>query len=299
MRFRKRHNYVNSTMADRVLWGWETFFEEIVSFLSLARSNLGVVDQRRSQHILERLETCLINIAALRDHLQHPPREWLEDRQPTDTEIEVLFRYATQLQELLECLRGIANLWQVHLDELESNLSASTTSSYQAPVEDASGPGRPRFSITREQLQYLSSMSFSWTQIADILGVSRMTIYRRRVEFGLVHTANRTMTDSELRRTLRQIRSELPELGETMVWGQLRAMGYNIPRRRVRHAIRATDPFHTALRWRGQLTSRRPYAVPGPNSLWHIGELICMHVAHFMLVTFLLFLNFLVHRWPP
>ena len=36
--------------------------------------------------------------------------------------------------------------------------------------------------------------------------------------------------------------------------------------------MRVTDPINTALRWRGNLSNRRPYSVPGPNSLWHIGE---------------------------
>ena len=35
---------------------------------------------------------------------------------------------------------------------------------------------------------YLHSMGFTWVEIADLLGVSRMTIFRRRREFGLVET---------------------------------------------------------------------------------------------------------------
>ena len=31
------------------------------------------------------------------------------------------------------------------------------------------------------------------------------------------------------------------------------------------------DPINTALRWQGTVTA---YSVPGPNSLWHIGEYI-------------------------
>ena len=40
----------------------------------------------------------------------------------------------------------------------------------------------------------------------------------------------------------------------------------------MRDAMRVTDPINTALRWR-EITPRRPYSVPGPNSLWHIGKL--------------------------
>jgi len=34
------------------------------------------------------------------------------------------------------------------------------------------------FDISREQIEYLSSLGFKWVEIAALLGVSRMTIYR-------------------------------------------------------------------------------------------------------------------------
>ena len=135
--------------------------------------------------------------------------------------------------------------------------------------------GRPRFDIGQDQLEYLSSMSFTWTQIASMLGVSRMTIYRRRVEFGMSHDGlSSNITDEELAVILRQMRRENPALGERMVMGHLCSMGFKITRSRVRDSIRNTDPIQTALRWRGQLAPRQPYSVPGPNSLWHIGKIL-------------------------
>lgn len=77
---------------------------------------------------------------------------------------------------------------------------------------------------------------------------------------------------SDLHILLRQMRIDFPSLGQTMVWGRLRSLGFRVTRARVREAIRVTDPIHTALRWR-QVTPRRLYSVPGPNSLWHIGML--------------------------
>ena len=62
-----------------------------------------------------------------------------------------------------------------------------------------------------------------------------------------------------------------PYIGESMILGQLRALNIQASRERVRHVIRRIDPLNTALRWGGNLSSRRPYSVPGPNSLWHIG----------------------------
>ena len=59
-----------------------------------------------------------------------------------------------------------------------------------------------------------------------------------------------------------------------MVWGRLRAMGFIVRRARLQQAIQEVDPLHTG---RGNLTGRRLYSVPGPNSLWHLGK-ICLSV---------------------
>ena len=58
--------------------------------------------------------------------------------------------------------------------------------------------------ITKEQLEYLSSISFSWSEIAQVLGV-----YRRRVEFGL-------LSEPLLISTVQRICSEFPDIGESI-----------------------------------------------------------------------------------
>ena len=64
--------------------------------------------------------------------------------------------------------------------------------------------GRPIFDISKEQIQYLRSMSYTWVQISEILGVSHMTIYRRRQEYGMVENPGGNITDNELREVLQQ-----------------------------------------------------------------------------------------------
>ena len=258
------HNGVAS--EDYLLWGWSRFFEELSSFLQATDRQAGIANQAFSEYVLERLEISVMSVSTLINHLQSTNND-------DEQQAEVGANFQAQLAELLRCLRDISQQWQQHLDHYEANMAAT---SYSAPVvrPHSRQPGRPRFHITREQLQYLASMSFSWTQIAQILGVSQMTIYRRRVEYGMLNYVSRNITDEELRVIVDQIRRDLPTLGETMMWGHLRSMGFRIARERVRCAIRETDPLHTALRWRGDITRRRPYSVPGPNSLWHIGKLI-------------------------
>ena len=98
-----------------------------------------------------------------------------------------------------------------------------------------------------------------------------MTLYRRRAEFGMLGSPSQVIGDEQLHSMVREMHSFQPGLGEVMIWGRIRSQGFNVTRARLRHAIRSTDPLHTALRWRGNLSVRHPYSVPGPNSLWHIG----------------------------
>ncbi len=107
-----------------------------------------------------------------------------------------------------------------------------------------------------------------------------MTVYRRRIEFGLLQDPTQMVTDQELMHVLTAMRVDHPDYGETMAMGHARSQGYRVSRRRLRRAIHITDPINVALRWRGGLTTRRPYSIPGPNSLWHIGMLyrLCLGV---------------------
>lgn len=198
----------------------------------------------------------------------------------------ILNYFLSEIESLVPTLRLLCQEWYRYI-EVRERLTESV--SYSAPAEHLSRRGRPRFTITQEQLLYLRALCFTWTDIALILGVSRMTIFRRRQEFGMLDDATNIIDDTQLRLLLSDLRKSSPHLGEVMVMGHLRSLGYNVPRARVRNAIRATDPINTALRWQGSITSRRPYSVPGPNSLWHIGKLnlsmaiqslCCLGVAH-------------------
>ena len=96
---------------------------------------------------------------------------------------------------------------------------------------------------------YLHSLSFTWTEIASLLGVSRVTVYRQRQEFGLLNDPSVEINDAELQIVLSQLRRTFPQLGEKMIIGHLRSLGYNVTRSRVRNAVRVTDPINVALRW--------------------------------------------------
>ena len=176
------------------------------------------------------------------------------------------FSEVASFVDMLERQYGLAN---VTFTEYAVLRLSTTIRSLQSIEEN--GRGRPKFDITQEQIEYLRYLSFSWSSISSLLGVSRMTLYRRKKQFGISST-NSSLTDSELDERIREIRRELPYSGETIVMGRLRSIQCCIPRKRVRESIRRIDPLNTPLRWGRNRHSRRPYSVPGPNCLWHLGK---------------------------
>lgn len=254
---------------------WESFFDEMCSFLLSAerQSSTGNANESFSHYVLEKFSVYCSNISSLLIHMQAT----LEDGSVSDGESSVISAYVSMLVEVLQNLQTTAREWDLYLDEI---YQVSHSAMYLAPTVLVAHRrrGRPRFDISHDQLEYLSSMSFSWTQVASMLGVSRMTIYRRRMEYGIASPRN-SLSDDELKVVLQQVNAEQPALGETMLWGRLKSMGFHVTRSRLRFAIREVDPLQRALRWSAQLARRQPYSVPGPNSLWHIGELDqrCQH----------------------
>ena len=77
------------------------------------------------------------------------------------------------------------------------------------------------------------------------------------------------ITDSDLDELVQEIKVDFPNSGESLLAGIISSRGYRISRQRLRDCIHRTDMLNTALRW-GNLIQRRPYSVPGPNSLWHL-----------------------------
>jgi len=95
----------------------------------------------------------------------------------------------------------------LYIDEIQSQ----QRNSYQMPLV-STRLGRPRFDISQEQLIYLYSLSFSWSQIAAMLGMSRMTLYWRRAEFGMLGSPCRVIGDEQLHSMVREMHSFQPEV---------------------------------------------------------------------------------------
>ena len=129
--------------------------------------------------------------------------------------------------------------------------------------------GRPRIPISIEEVEFLRSLHLKWNQIADILEVSRHTLYRRIKEEGiLLDLKFSDITDGDLDEVIKAIKLEHPNDGEVMVKGHLVAKGVRVPRAQLRASIHRIDLFNTAER-RSTAVVRRIYSVGVPNELWH------------------------------
>ena len=226
------------------LCGWETFFEELETFLTSANREIGSGSREYAEFVLERLAVCIQALFSICSQIESEG----------EVDVEMLAIHDT-LVEIRGCCRSLLVVWQSYIDQLDSNytmVSWAQIESYQAP-RLREGRGCLHAIISLEQLQYLRSLNFSWTQISELLGVSRMTINRRRRDFGKknIDEATRHISDNELQ-ILLQV---MPNVGEVLVIGHLHAMGYAGSRQRIHNAIHATDPLHTAFRWRGILTT--------------------------------------------
>ena len=222
---------------------WGAFFDELSLFLLSAerQSSTGNASESFSHYVLEKIMVYPSSISFLLQHM----RTTVEDNSVSSSdESSIISDYILLLEEVFQHIQSTAHEWELYLDEIYQH---SHSAMYITPIVSSTHPrcGRPRFDISRDQLEYLSFMNFSWTKIASMLGVSRMTIYRRRVEYGIA-SSGIDLTDDELKVVLQQIGDEQPALGETMIWGRLKSMGFHITRNRLRFALREIDPLQQA-----------------------------------------------------
>ena len=249
-------------------WGWTNYFSTLSAFLLGLQRNNGIANLRYTEHALERLEVSLSSVHSLIDRFNNA----ISDNQFVGEELQCIMQYKAELEQLVSYMQLIAREWQSYADTFYSGQRNS--GAYRVSVASSGGPGRPKFQIEREQLEYLRSLSFPWCEIASLLGISRMTLYRHRRSFGLVDEPRQTLSDDQLRHAISRLREQLPVIGESIAIGHLRSLGFYVTKERIRQSLRATDPINTTVHWRANLSLRQPYSVPGPNCLWHIGKQI-------------------------
>lgn len=163
----------------------------------------------------------------------------------------------------------LSNSISSHLNTIKALLAAVVTKHVVAPT--VQGPkGRPSKMVDVDILQhYVTEMCYSDQVTADLMGVSRRTIIRRKQAHNLNHQWS-AVSDPDLVSIVRDVKSTgAVYCGATLLAGHLHSMGLKVQRERVRKALREVDPYGVSIRW-AEGTSRRVYHVSRPNALWHI-----------------------------
>ena len=155
---------------------WTTFFQRISRFLDAAQYQYGVADRNFCEYVLERLELCIVTCTTLCDHMGNALTAAEADRLDNQDNL-IIQEYYTHILGLENCLKSIHSQWMEYEDVI---IRRADRFRYHVDsnVVSESGKGRPKFQVDKEQLVYLSSLGFSWSEISKIMGVSRMTIYR-------------------------------------------------------------------------------------------------------------------------
>lgn len=231
--------------------------------------NFRMVDRSESEWCRAALERLLSDLSAL----QTIDVDMLE---VMENQLELIYRELACLEvlgiltgEQLAALRCTGQA----LDEIRSLVSSTTNqtahSTYIAAMEYG-GPGRPRYDIPRDQLEYLLQSRFSVPQIALLLNVSVRTVRRRMELYQFsVRSLYANISDQELDVIVEQIQEQFGLCGNRVMKGHLLSRGVRVQQLRIRESQRRVDPGGVVLR---QLTSinRRRYRVNGPLALWHI-----------------------------
>ena len=147
--------------------GWDIFFQELEQFVNSLDRHEGVVNEAYTEYVTERLEVCIVGVRRLKN--MFTPTHWRSSF--SSEELAVVETYYSLLSDLVACLRELARKWSDQWDR------HSLEYEYSTGTEASGRPGRPKFCVAQSQLEYLEGMAFNWSQISQMLGVSRTTIY--------------------------------------------------------------------------------------------------------------------------
>jgi len=125
------------------------------------------------------------------------------------------------------------------------------------------------------QVDLLREMRYTRQQVADVLMISRTTLWRRLTELRVPLASYSDISEHELDGVMQLLVRDFPRNGVVMMWGQLRSMNIFVSRQKVHDSLMRVSPLYVQQR-RSSTISRRVYNVPAPNCLWHIDGLHCL-----------------------
>lgn len=157
----------------------------------------------------------------------------------------------SRLEDRCNCCQTL--LYEIYSTKVQRGVS-SVKSAAWVPSKEAGTGGRPRYRITKDQIETLRETGMSWRRIALTLGISDSTLYRRRQELGL-HESFVDISYEELYTVITEMLTQTPHAGESLVSG-LRTRGIIVQRHRIREILRMIDPVGRALGRRAAIQRR-------------------------------------------
>ena len=237
---------------------WIVFFEVLSRLLRDYEQMEDNVDERVLHHMCGQMKHYLCGLKSIMEFLKTETESDL-----TADEIVFIRSVQTSVSQLIDflCEDAIPSL----------NNKLDTTVYGEDFINQFKGAAA---FVDIDQVCELRSLGFKWIQISRMLGISRVTLYRKRKEAGISEEFKfSSISFEDLQVKVVEIKSQLQDCGERMIMGCLKSQGVFVPRSRLRQAIHAVDPVETTLRWCPRI-QRKVYSVPGPMSLWHIGTVI-------------------------
>ena len=90
-------------------------------------------------------------------------------------------------------------------------------------------------------------MRYTWQQVADVLLVSRTTLWRRLNELDIPLSSYSDISDAELDGVMELLVRDFPNNGIVMMWGQLRSMNIIVTCQKVHDSLTSQVLFNTAV----------------------------------------------------
>ncbi|KAJ7380632.1 hypothetical protein OS493_006967 [Desmophyllum pertusum] len=109
--------------------------------------------------------------------------------------------------------------------------------------------GRPRYFLSREQLEFLLSLGFNKTQLSVMLGMSTRTIQRQMAEYRLSSRNYSDLSEEELDRMVTEIQQQFHRAGYRQILALLKAHGVFVRENELRESVQRCDPLGASLRW--------------------------------------------------
>ena len=140
--------------------------------------------------------------------------------------LDQLYRHILRLTASNPNLREAEPLICEAARSLRILVMMSCNDCYELPLEYSGHVGRPRFGVSRAQLEYLLQNGFTGKQISEMLSISLSTVRRRMRDFNRsVRDLYSSFSEEELDNALQNILRDFPNCGYRRALGQLKSRG--------------------------------------------------------------------------